>query len=83
MAPLLLPLTDANGRVLPTFDATPALDTTFDGWLKRQPVATQAEVLGGKKQRAMWIAGLPLGRFSVGTRVLGLGELRARYPAYV
>ena len=81
-APTLLPLTDAAGRVFPTFDATPKLDTTFDGWLKRQDVATQSEVLGGKRQRAMWIAGLPLGRFSVGTRVLGIGELRARYPAF-
>ena len=76
-------MTDAQGRVLPTFNATPAMDTTFDAWLKRQPVATQVDVLGGKKQRAMWNAGLPLGRFGAGTRVLGLGELRARYPDFI
>ena len=83
LSPLLFPMTDAQGRVLPTFNATPAMDTTFDAWLKRQPVATQVDVLGGKKQRAMWNAGLPLGRFGAGTRVLGLGELRARYPDFI
>ena len=39
-------------------------------------------MLGSAKKRQMWLAGLPLERFSIGNRVLGVGELQALYPGY-
>jgi len=55
----------------------PAQDTTFDGWLKRQPEATQLEILGPAR-RELWLKGTPLGTFSDGRSVLPLGSLRAQ-----
>jgi SPP1 gp7 family putative phage head morphogenesis protein len=63
------------------FTDEPAASTTFDAWLKRQPRSRQIEVFDSEAKRDAWARGeIPLSAFATGTRVLNLGELRARYP---
>jgi hypothetical protein len=50
----------------------------FGAWLRRQPVATQNEVLGATRARLFREGKATLSRFVTGNRVLTLAELRAR-----
>jgi len=59
------------------YTGRPALDTTFDAWLRRQPRDVQEDVLGPARLAA-WRSGTPLGAFVDNGRILGLGELRRR-----
>lgn len=61
------------------YDGEPATETTFDAWLRRQPVDTQDDILG-ETRRKLWARGaVTLEKFAPDGRVLNLGELRARY----
>lgn len=78
LAPVVRPYSELLGtpkRPPSDYTGRPALDTTFDAWLKRQSAATQTEVLGAAR-RELWLAGTPLGAFVDAGRVLRLGELR-------
>lgn len=78
LAPVVKPLSDLTReakRPAEDYRGGPAVDVTFDAWLRRQSAATQTEILGAERRR-LWKAGTPLGAFSDGRRVLGVGELR-------
>lgn len=79
LAPVVKPLSalvrDAK-RPPADYSGGPAVDVTFDAWLRRQPAKVQTEILGEERRR-LWSNGTPLGAFSDGRKVLGLGELRA------
>jgi SPP1 gp7 family putative phage head morphogenesis protein len=63
------------------FTDKPAKETTFDAWLKRQSRDVQLEVFDSEARLDAWRSGaLKLSQFSDAGRVLGVGELRSRYP---
>ena len=52
-------------------------NTSFDGWLQRQPESVQRDILGARRW-ALWKQGVELEQFSDSRRVLNLGELESR-----
>ena len=56
---------------------------SFETWLKRQPAAVQLEFFNWPTRRKAWLDVVPFEGFVNETKILNLGELRARYPGEV
>lgn len=80
MAPIIKSYADIGVPVKGSpkgYDGKPALDTTFEDWLKRQSEDRQIDFLGEARHK-LWITGkVGLEGFSDAGRVLRIGELMA------